>query len=650
MQTEFTRENAHAEIDYIFKVLLPQAGMAERPEQIKLSHLMFDAMLDHRIALCDAGTGIGKTYAYLVAGIVFSRFRARNDYCFLPVVISTSSIALQKAVLQEYLPFLSKVLMEAGMINQPICGALRKGKSHYVCDDRLEHRLHQLEQAKISNRRQRPLRRLEQDIDLDNSPKLSSFDRDNVCVPKACVCPRPTCKYRAYLKEAGEKKYLFQICNHNLLLADGIHRVSGMRPILPDNCTLVLDESHKLVEAARQMFGLSLTVEGLTALFDELNREGQQEFCHFLKYALRRLLPMLEEVPEGREMELYVRELILPYHLLYEFKENRAMSVSPSLLARICKTVSAMSALMDYEQEDEMVCYPDEDGSGGTALWATPYHMDKALDQILWQQFKGVVLTSGTLAVGTDFSRFQEDVGLSTNGRVVESVFPSPFDYQRNCLLYLPRHPAEIIFDENANQDRYYNVLAKQIAALLDASCGHALVLCTSYTMMEAIEARLKREQFVYPIYTMRKHSLVLEEFRKHPGAVLLATGSAWEGMDFPGDQVSMLIIPKLPFAVRNALGERRRKEYSTLSEYIYDVVVPEMQIKLRQGFGRAIRTETDTCAVAVLDERCKPGERYHRAILGALPKLPVTSDLGDVAEFYLDHKPTRYFKELDSE
>ena len=142
------RQNAHNDIDHIFKNLFPAQAMPERPEQIALSHRMLDAMLEGGIALCDAGTGIGKTYAYLVAGTVFSRFRAASGLEALPILISTSSIALQKAVRDEYLPLLSAILTVDGMISEPIQAVIRKGKSHYVCDQRLERRLGQLEPSK----------------------------------------------------------------------------------------------------------------------------------------------------------------------------------------------------------------------------------------------------------------------------------------------------------------------------------------------------------------------------------------------------------------------------------------------------------------------------------------------------------------------
>ena len=145
---EKIRRDAHKDIDHIFKELLPAQGLPERPEQTALSHRMLDVMLNGGIALCDAGTGIGKTYAYLTAGIIFQQSRLIEGKPVKPILISTSSIALQKTVRDEYLPFLSAVLMADGMITESIQAVIRKGKAHYVCDERLERRLGQLDLSK----------------------------------------------------------------------------------------------------------------------------------------------------------------------------------------------------------------------------------------------------------------------------------------------------------------------------------------------------------------------------------------------------------------------------------------------------------------------------------------------------------------------
>ena len=226
-----------------------------------------------------------------------------------------------------------------------------------------------------------------------------------------------------------------------------------------------------------------------------------------------------------------------------------------------------------------------------------------------------------------------------------ESVSLSPFDYEKNCRLYLPQKPL------HRTDAAYHDNLAADIAALLAASCGHALVLFTSYADMSATGERLSRAKLGVPVFAMsRNDTYAVERFRRTPGAVLLATGAAWEGFDFPGDCVSMLIIPRLPFPLPDAVKEAERERYDTLRDYIRAVIVPEMQIKLKQGFGRAIRTETDTCAVAILDERACVGGRYHEDVLSALPEMRRADTMRDIEDYILSVKSEQYFTEGNEE
>lgn len=273
MNTKDNRQNVHNEIDHIFRSLLPAQGMAERPAQIVLSHQMLDAMLDGGIALCDAGTGIGKTYAYLVAGTAFHRFRAAQGLTPLPLLISTSSIALQDAVVNSYLPFLSKLLLVDGILRTPLRAIIRKGKSHYVCDERLRQRLQVVNLKRKNPKAREALLSLRDHLDLDLAIHLSGYDRERVCVPQICDCGRCDCRYLCFMDVCDSGRYQFQICNHNLLLADAIHRSTGKRPIFPEYSGLVIDEAHKLPETAQQMFGITFMAEELRALIHSLRRE-----------------------------------------------------------------------------------------------------------------------------------------------------------------------------------------------------------------------------------------------------------------------------------------------------------------------------------------------------------------------------------------
>ena len=671
------RQNAHNEIDHIFKDLFPAQAMPERPEQIALSHRMLDAMLDGGIALCDAGTGIGKTYAYLVAGTVFSRFRAASGLEALPILISTSSIALQTAVRDEYLPFLSGLLLEDKQITQPIQAVIRKGKSHYVCDERLERRLGQLDLSKKNWRAGTALLTLRQELDIDKAAFLSSYDRERVCVPQTCDCqlvatsstsfasasrqklthsavvPLPTksndfagtpkkCRYLLFLESCDTGLFLFQICNHNLLLADAIHRSGGRKPILPDASALVIDEAHKLPEAARQMFGVTLGAEDIRSLSHSLRAERFLLAAELWGDAAAPLLRELSRpAEEGHSFDSYAKLLAAPERKLKVIHRQLKDLLSHGTRRQVeslAKTVSLFR-----RDHDGMVLYTMEDGQSGTMLCAAIANLTAQLRQTLWQQLRPVILTSGTLAVGEDFRRFKEETGLLADSRVTESVSLSPFDYKKNCLLYLPQYPP------GQKEADYYNQLTGEIAALLEAAHGHALVLFTSYAAMSAVKERLKGKT-PYPLFTMGWNAIyTMEQFRHRPGSVLLATGAAWEGFDFPGDCVSLLIIPRLPFAVPDILKEKEREKYPSLKSFIRAAAVPEMQIKLKQGFGRAIRTETDTCVIAILDDRAAKGRRYRRDVLAALPEMPVTSSLREVERFIRRVKADDYFREVSA-
>lgn len=634
------RKNAHQEIDHIFKELLPAHGMAERPAQVALSHKMLDAMLDGSIALCDAGTGIGKTYAYLVAGTVFLRCRAAVGLPFQPLLISTSSIALQNAVLNEYLPFLSAVLMAGQIIDHPLRAVVRKGKSHYVCDERLRRRLGAVDLGRKSPRAREALLSLRDHLDLDMAEHLSGYDRERVHVPQVCDCGQEDCRYLCFMEVCASARYQVQICNHNLLLADAIHRSVGRRPLLPEHSALIVDEAHKLPEAARQMFGVTLTAGDLRSLIHGLRGERYLLAAETLAETARPLLRELSLPWDGeRPFSHFASLLKRPRKTLELIQRQISALVSHSTRRQLEQIIDKVTLFL--RSQPDMICYAAEDDRGGTMLCATVSDLTEQFQQTLWRQRKPMILTSGTMAVGRDFRRFKEDTGLLTDSRVRESVAPSPFAYSENCLLYLPRIPP------CQDSGRYYEELAKEIAVLLDAAHGHALVLFTSYAAMSAVKEHLRDRGMIYPLFTLGRNAVhTTGQFKSTPGSVLLATGAAWEGFDFPGDCVSLLVIPRLPFPMPDALKEKERERYPDLHSFLRAVVVPEMQIKLKQGFGRAIRTETDTCVVAILDERAGHGRRYFQDVLTALPEMPVTNNIQEVEQFIRAVKPDSYFQE----
>jgi len=506
-----------------------------------------------------------------------------------------------------------------------------------MCDERLERRLEQVDLAKKNQAAAEALLFLREWLDADEAVHLSGYDREHVCVPQVCDCRRDSCRYRAFLKACETECCHFQICNHNLLLADEIHRNTGRGPILPDSCATIVDEAHKLPETARQMLGTTLEAGDIQALIRSLRRE---------KYLLAS-----ESLAELSAPLL--RKMALPFDAARPFAEFNHLLTGPEQVMtvigrqlyglltppaqKLLARVFASTAMFNGNWPD-MVFYTAEDKRGGTMLCAAVSDLGPRLRNTLWDRGKLMILTSGTLATGGSFQRFREETGLLDNGRVRESVSLSPFNYWKNCLLYMPKSPPRHM------ERQYHDDLANEIASLLEAAWGHALLLFTSYAAMSAVKERLTRKGLIWPIFTLGRNAAhTMELFKAQPGSVLLAAGAAWEGFDFPGDCVSLLVIPRLPFAVPDALKEKEREKYPSLKSFIR-VVVPEMQIKLKQGFGRAIRTETDTCVVAILDERAACGERYHENVITALPRMRLVSSHQEVEDFIRQVKHSEYF------
>lgn len=301
------------------------------------------------------------------------------------------------------------------------------------------------------------------------------------------------------------------------------------------------------------MLGISLEKADIDAVIYGLKMERYQLAAEYLEDAFRPLLERISVPPEGQPFNVYAELLKIPYQVLSTVEAKLMHQLSHLLRRNLQKLRSVISTLLDFEHQENLVCYAEE-SQGSTRLCATLYDLDGPMKKLLWNRPQGVILTSGTMAVGTDFQRFRTDTGLTDSYRVTESVWESPFDYLDHALLYLPEYPP---LQFGGRQDLYYDALAGEIARLIRAASGHTLVLFTSYSAMSAVKERLLEQGTFYPLLAMGHNpSRTMQQFQAMPGAVLLATGSAWEGMDFPGDMVSLLVIPKLPFPYGIAILE----------------------------------------------------------------------------------------------
>ena len=628
---------SHRMAEKIFRDILPRHGMAVREEQIALCHEVLDTLYNKEISLCEAGVGTGKTLAYLVGCILWQMHRPERMK--LPIVISTSSVALQDAILTEYLPDLSAILLDEGIITAPITAVVRKGKERFVCDARLAERASLVQPSR--ERQTNSLNIAAHILDMDHIPELSRYDRCRICVPQSCprdCFMRLDCRYQQYLRDSMKPD--IQICNHNYLLADAAHRMENQPLLLRSYQALVVDEAHKLPDAARQMYTEKLSEADMNDLCLQLQ---QAHYLH-LEQRLRSTF-LAFSISCGQNLSRLRRKDSVSFTLTPFRREALADCIAilqyagailgmPRYLRHRLGEAESFFRLFLLEVPTRIL-YIDYDADGKPTFCAASSRVPQLLCSALWNTREPAILTSGTLAAAGDFSHTEQLLGLTTYRPLRHFRADSPFNYKEKCLLYLP--PRIMARVDNRR-------MAEEIVRLVDTCHGHALVLFTAYRQMAEVRA-LTDGQWQYPTYqAWRNGGRVIQQFKESGNGVLFAAGSCWEGIDFPGDMVSLLIIAKLPFPIPDPVSDYERHQYPNLRDYINAEIIPEMQKKLRQGFGRAIRTEQDSCVVAILDERAGIGGKYHDAALAALPTCPTTEKIEDVQQFIREQKRPDYF------
>lgn len=651
---------------FLFDEIFPSHGMALRVRQKELSLEMLRALQEDRLALCEAEVGTGKTHAYILALTVHNLYSDKKA----PAVISTSTIALQKALTEEYIPQISGILLEHHVIDRPLSFVVRKGKKHYVCDSRLG-----IYVASIKNLKREKdagllselaeLQGLDDSrIDLDDTA-LTPYVKARINVFRCSKsCPyRVLCRFMDFQKRCITEKYDFQITNHNYVLADLIGRKQGKKPLFPAYGAMVLDEAHKLLDAARQMYStvwgeldaeliVSLSIiKGKPAGIDEL-AVLQGRVMEYNRQIFDRLSGELSgsHTREGSRAEIAVGPVERSYmkqmaaalgRLPLSYQESGGQRMRMQALKRYCRELA--DKLGVFSDSGHFICWMEKGENGRLALCAVPMELEQILFQDIWSRPIPAIITSGTMSVRGDFTHFKKMTGiqLAAPARVMETSKPSPFDFQNNGLLYIP----ERMPFPNIRDDRYIQAVMGEILRIVSATHGHTLILFTSYWLMERVFYGLKDRLSAYPLFLMGRGRLdVISGFRRSGNGVLFASDSAGEGIDLAGDILSSLIIVKLPFPVPDPVMEYQRTQYEDFDSYRRDIIIPEMLIKLRQWFGRGIRREEDTAVFSILDNRASLRGRYRAEILDTLPAMPVTDRLSDVAEFIIRKKADSYF------
>ena len=639
----------------IERILSPGGTIAEnhpfyehRPGQVQMALTVADAMESGRHLCVEAGTGTGKTLAYLLPAI-FSGKR---------VVISTATKNLQEQLFQKDIPFLEKALKRYFSV------CYMKGRSNYLCLNRLEviqnavylfspHDPECLKTIKSWVRQTGTGDKAELATLPENLTLWQHLDaRRETCEGRKCR-NFESCFVTLVRQRALESDIV--IVNHHLFFADLALRQEDYGKVLPDYSNVVFDEAHEIEDVATQYFGARISNYRINELIHDaratLNEAGENS--DFFSRELDRLAEHVKVFftcfwgKDGRYVMRPtggggVRRGPTYCDNLDEACKNlrvqidaarRAFECLPvkndsaeTLIRRAREIENDLSEILESESNDNVYWY--EIRGRGVFLQSSPINLAPLLSEKLFASSDCAVLTSATLSTGGDFSFIRARLGIADTE---ELIVPSHFDFRRQAILYIPGNipePREAGWVEHA---------ASEISTILEASRGRAFLLFTSYAQMRQVYESL-RDAVEFPLLMQgeKSKSRLIEEFRGTPGAVLFATSSFWQGVDVQGEQLSCVVIDKLPFAVPGdpVVAARISRINETGGNAFYQYQIPAATILLKQGVGRLIRSRTDRGILAILDKRIVT-KSYGRVFLESLPPVPMTQDPAKAVEFF---------------
>ncbi len=642
-----------------------------RRGQLQMAQAVEQALEEKRHLIVEAGTGTGKTLAYLLP-VIRSGKR---------VIISTGTKNLQEQLFYKDIPFLEQALF-GDQSSQRLSVCYMKGRSNYLC----RKKLYDLTSAPV-------LSGLEE---IEQYRAIAAWEKNTVTGDRAELAELPEASQLWHKLDAraeacaGQKCSEFERCfitemrrrglesdiivvNHHLFFADLAIKLqadgAADAGILPEAAAVIFDEAHELEDVAGNYFGISvgnLRVEELardvesslqhnriltpslsgaigslrekSQFFFSLLPSGEGRFAFdsrrefleengdeflALNQALTRLVGEMESLPQKPEelFDLIRRTQEIQAHLSFAMESDDRNTVF-WIERRGGRARTTLSQRNRVEAKDA------SQGRQNVFLQATPIDVGPILRECLWSKLDCAVLTSATLAVGAGFGYIRQRLGLE-NTR--EAVLSSHFDYRNQALFYVPSD----LPDTRTLQ--FTTKAADRIRKLLEITRGRAFVLFTSYAQMNEIYDRLLGE-IEYPVLKQgdAPKTALLDEFRMTPNAVLFATSSFWQGVDVQGEQLSCVIIDRLPFAVPSdpVVAARVKAIDSCGGNAFFDYQVPAAVITLKQGFGRLIRSLHDRGVLVLLDNRILK-KQYGRVFIESLPDYRKTTDLHAVEEFF---------------
>ncbi|HET7150043.1 MAG TPA: ATP-dependent DNA helicase, partial [Candidatus Acidoferrum sp.] len=583
-----------------------------RAAQLEMAELVHDAFETHHHAIVEAGTGTGKTLAYLIPAICSGR----------RVVISTATKSLQEQLYQKDIPFLQKHFAPNLKV------AVMKGRSNFLCISKLNQMQDQallkgieeidyLRQIKDWAKLTETGDRAELTFLPDDSELWGRLDaRRDTCTGQKCPSFNP-CFLTGMHQRAKEADLI--IVNHHLFFADLALKQDDFGSILPEYSAVVFDEAHEMEDVASEYFGRQIS----NFRFEELARDTDQtlRLLHLGTPSLLRKTQRIRErnraffelfpPREGRfsfsrhEREAFLEQNRETYDALVSALKSletdlAAQTNKPEELTRMARRSFELRQELAFlfESNEKNFVYWYERRNKGVFLTATPIDVSQILRQRLFEQFDTVILTSATLTVGGRFDYIRQRLGID---HAKERTLPPEFDYPQQALLYLPRQMPDV-------RDAGFSAkAADEIVQLLEHSQGRAFCLFTSYSQMNELYERVRsRVSFPVLLQGTAPRSALLERFKNTEAAVLFATASFWQGVDVPGEQLSCVIVDRLPFAVPSdpIVAARVQSLQEDGRNAFAEFQVPQAVLSLKQGFGRLIRTKTDRGVLALLDTR----------------------------------------------